>query len=479
VLYEQARDESHVRECAGPIYSTMTFVAEGLVLGAGTVIVPTEGSRRLESLRGQEARILALLSAFYDGPTAPSALGNIERAAKAWREGDICLAYIHLAHAVVSRPRELRSGAYRLEMAQCALKCGSSPRAVFKALHLDARYIAAIEKAYNPDEPRVPAGSGSTSGEWTSGDVTTGGADAATDGTSGDRKQGSSFVARMALPASSVLGDLGAGQVAELGAYASRLLSLGPIGAAVAAFGLLFIPSPNDIHVEGEVPEIPGLRYSWNRDETWLSLTYDRGDEAQRTFALQVDGDFIRDDDGKVVGHVIGGNRIALDTFALLPDLVKEDEPRLCPAPAPDAAGSDQGRPYEENRARQYEDFVKLLINLPPTGPTPSGFVYYLPNPQDGDPTSYDDCKWSNGILFEIKGERYAELLKSPLIVESIAEGFIKQSGRQIAASQGRPIVWIFAEPEAAEFARRLFDSTDEGRERITVVYVPWTRKIP
>lgn len=173
MLNQQARDEWLVREGAGPIYPTMAFVPEGLVLGAGTVIVPMERPRRLQRLRGQEARVLALLSAFYDRPTAPSALGNIERAAKAWSEGANCLSYVHLTHAGLTPPQDLRSGAYRLEMACCAMRCGASPRAVFRALHLNARYIEAVEKAYNPAEPRVSAGSGRTSGEWTSGGAAT------------------------------------------------------------------------------------------------------------------------------------------------------------------------------------------------------------------------------------------------------------------------------------------------------------------
>src|ERR1700761_134877 len=159
---------------------------------------------------------------------------------------------------------------------------------------------------------------------------------------------------------------------------------------------------------EGEVQGIPGLRYSWNRDETILHLTYGVGGEATRTFAFNVDGDFIRDEDGNVVGRIIGGNRITIDTVAVLPDLVKQDEPRLCPAYAPDVAGSDQGKDYEDNRARQYEDFVKQLIN--PGGPTPSGYVYYLPNPADnGKPVSFDDCEQKTSILFEIKGEGIAK----------------------------------------------------------------------
>jgi hypothetical protein len=52
------------------------------------------------------------------------------------------------------------------------------------------------------------------------------------------------------------------------------------------------------------------------------------------------------------------------DTVAVLPDLVKQDEPRLCPAYAPDVAGSDQGKAYEENRPRQYEDFKEPCPEL-------------------------------------------------------------------------------------------------------------------
>lgn len=100
------------------------------------------------------------------------------------------------------------------------------------------------------------------------------------------------------------------------------------------------------------------------------------------TFLAFLDGDVFRDHQGNVIGRLIDGKRVAIDAIAVLPDPVKQDEPRLCPAPAPDVPGSDQGKPYEENRSRQYEDFLKLLVNPPPDGPTPSGFAYYLPNPR-------------------------------------------------------------------------------------------------
>jgi hypothetical protein len=153
---------------------------------------------------------------------------------------------------------------------------------------------------------------------------------------------------------------------------------------------------------------------------------------------------------------------------------VKQNEPRLCPAYAPDVAGSDQGKPYDENRAKQYEDFVKLLINPPPGGPTPSGYVYYLPNPtESGKPVSFDDCEKPTGILFEIKGEGIAKLTSD--LPNAVEYQFIDQATRQMAASGGRPVVWIFAEEKAAVLARELFYRT-AGLERITVAYIPWNR---
>jgi hypothetical protein len=181
-------------------------------------------------------------------------LGNIERAAEAWCDGDDCLAYIHLAHARLGELRHPHDAAQRLVIFDAFLKAGGSPRTIFDALKARRSYIDALEKEYNPDEPRVPAGSGKPSGEWTRD---------------------------------------GGGQAPTLPSYL-----------------------------------VPGAA-------SWL-------------------GDLVPD--GKVVGRIIGGNRIAIDTLAVLPDLVKQDEPRLCPASAPDVPGSDQGKPYEENRARQYED---------------------------------------------------------------------------------------------------------------------------
>jgi NADPH-dependent ferric siderophore reductase len=110
---------------------------------------------------------------------------------------------------------------------------------------------------------------------------------------------------------------------------------------------------------------------------------------------------------------------------------------------------------------------VKAFINPPPDGPTPSGYVYYLPNPAQNDkPVSFDDCEKPTSISFEIKGEGLAKLTND--LAGMMAYNFIEQATRQVAASAGRPVVWIFAEEQAALFARELFDDT-LGLERITV----------
>jgi hypothetical protein len=457
------REAWHAREWAVPISAELNFTRDGLVLGAGTVIVPAEGPRLLKSLDGEEARVLALLSAAYGKAVPPSVLGNIRRAAKAWHEGDDCLAYVHLARGRLGELTHPHDAAQCLVIVDAFLNAGGGPRTIFEALKVSRSYVDALEKDYNPNEPRVPAGSGRTSGEWTR--------DGVAFSPSPPSYLAPGAASRISGQWTRLLSwfvELDSAQLVELGLYVARVLT--PAGGAAAVFGLLFIPSPNDVRVEGEVAGIRGLRYSWNRDETQLHLTYDYSGGGQRTFAAYLDGDDFRDEHGEIIGHVIGGNKIAIYLSAVFPDLVKSDEPRLCPAYAPDVAGSDQGKSYEENISRQYEDFLKPMIN--PDAPTPSGYVYYLPKPGDGEPVSYDDCQRKRGILFEYKAY-YGTLLTFD---SHAVRQFLDQSARQVAASAGRPIVWIFAEKATAEAAERLFKEADEGREYITIVDVPWTK---
>lgn len=270
--------------------------------------------------------------------------------------------------------------------------------------------------------------------------------------------------------AASWLEGLSAAEIAELGSYALRVLE--PVGSAAAAFGLLFIPSPNNVHVEGAVSGVPGLQYSWNRDEALLHFIYDVADGDHRTFAASIDGDKLRDEQGRTIGRVLPDGGILIESAVASPDLMKDDEPRICPAPGPD-------KPNE--RGREYEAYVKSFVN-PPPNTTPSGIGFQLPNPKDaGRLVYYDDCRRTTGMMADAKGPGYDGLLTAghsqfvPDWTAVIQEWWL-ESGRQIAASDGRSVRWYFAELGAAREARRLFDSDrKEGRQRIEVVFLPWS----
>ncbi len=152
---KQLRERWLARAGLMPIHEVMTFAPEGLVLGAGTILVQAEGVRQLKSLKGQEQRILALLSAAYGKAVSPSVLGNIERAGTAWSVGDDCLAYIHLAHAGLRPFADIQLAACRLSIADTVMKAGVSARAIFQALEMGGPSTGAVEKLYNPDQPRV------------------------------------------------------------------------------------------------------------------------------------------------------------------------------------------------------------------------------------------------------------------------------------------------------------------------------------
>jgi hypothetical protein len=429
VLHEQLRNAWHARKRFVPISPVLNLTPEGLMLGAATVLVPADGPRRLQSLRGREARVLALLAAAYGKAIAPSVLGNIERAAKALSEGDDCLAYIHLAHAGLGELQDPYEAARRLFIVDGFIKAGTSPRAVYDALGLGAAHINAIEKGYNPAEPRVPAGSGSKSGQWTS--------------------------------ELSFLGQLPAAAVESLSSFAARLLVSG--AGAAAVFGLLFIPSPNNLRVRGEVSGVPGLRYSWNRDETLLHLTYDSPDGARQTFTAQLQEDVFRDQRGQVVGRVLPGGNIAVDPAAVFPEAVNDNNPKLCPDPGPDKPGE---------LGRDYADYVKSIVN--PGFPTPRYWGYQLPNPYNfGKLVNYDDCQHSTGTMVEAKGPGYVEPLKYGFVQQE----WLEESGRQVDASAGRPIRWYFAELGPALSAWKLFRAANSGREKFTIVWLPWDGK--
>jgi hypothetical protein len=325
VLRENLWRAWSVQKRAVPIIPALYFSADGLALGAGTILLPAVGPRRLANLQGEEARLLALLSATYGKAISPSVLGNIERAAKSWRDGDDTAAVIHLAHAGLPRPDDPDEAARRLFVTDAFIKAGTSPIGILQVLGLDAGYVGTVAKLYNEFEPRVPPGNGIFSGRWTK--------------------------------ILSVLGDLTATQAEQLGLWAARLLApIAPEAAgAVAAAGLLVFPSPNRIRVKDDIKGVPGGHYAWNRDETELHITYRDADGEQRTFTAQLKEREFLGPRGQVVGRVLPNDTVAIDADVLPGRPANDNEPKLCPLPQPDRRTNDRGLAYEA--------FMRPLIN--------------------------------------------------------------------------------------------------------------------
>ena len=146
MLHEKLWRAWSVQKRVVPIIPALYFSPDGLALGADTILLPAVGPRRLANLQGEEARLLALLSATYGKAISPSVLGNIERAAKSWRKGDDALAAIHLAHAALPRPDDPDKAARRLFIIDAFIKAGTNPLAVLQALGLEGSYVETVEK---------------------------------------------------------------------------------------------------------------------------------------------------------------------------------------------------------------------------------------------------------------------------------------------------------------------------------------------
>ncbi len=125
-----------------------------------------------------------------------------------------------------------------------------------------------------------------------------------------------------------------------------------------------------------------------------------------------------------------------------------------------------------------YETYIKGIIN--PGNPTPPRFAYELPNPNDpSDMVSFDDCEHRTGaFLAEIK-DRHADLLDFGAGLDSVVMKFLRQAKRQVDAAGSYEVRWYFSEKETADFAEKLFEETDKGRERIKIIWKPWPGDIP
>ncbi len=164
MLFEQLRKQRDAHGSCAPLHAALNFVDDWLVLGAGTRLALAK--RGGYAPPSDDARISALLCAAYERPLEPAALRYVRRAIVKHSEGDATLALMHLAMTGLWPLKQPKQAAYRLFMADGLMKAGMTPLDLMRALDLDPAPLDWINK-YSPDQPRVPAGNGRPSGQWT------------------------------------------------------------------------------------------------------------------------------------------------------------------------------------------------------------------------------------------------------------------------------------------------------------------------
>jgi hypothetical protein len=424
-------------------------------------------------LKADAPRVFALLAAAYARSVSPDVLRHINDASEQWRRGDKALANIRLAFARLPRLED-RAGAFRLFHAEVLLEQGMSARTLLHALGFDK--AAADLAKYDPNQPRVPPGSGRNSGQWTSG---------------GGGSQGSEPTSsRAGLP--TVAAIIGAaiehGTLAE-GLFASStsvefltgLVALENIVGTAAVLGAIFVPRQNRPYAEGPIPGDPDLHYSIDNDKGVLRFFHRAsiGEEVVAVARKGRAGIFFEMETGTPVARAVGGS-LVFDAVSLAQETddthtrtearvdtnveTNSGAPQLCPDPGPDI-------PHDASaRAIAYQAQISALNN--PNRPLPPGLAVSLINPKTGRRVVYDDCRESDDVMIEAKGPGYAKLLRYSYFAEEILpERWRNQAARQIDASGRRDLEWFFAEPEAQYFARKLFDET-EGIGRIRTRFV-------
>jgi hypothetical protein len=470
-VLEDLRERWGARLIDTPIHDNLEFTPEGLVLGAGVILAKRQGvDRPLEEK--DDARLAALLSAAYAREVSPRALRHVRKAMQRQHEGDSALAAIHLALARLGRLREPSEAARRLFMAEAFLDAGVEPADVLDALGFGSEKDGPNLQKYTATQLRVPKGSGRPSGQWTKAPLVMVGHAAMAVGRELN-VTGRALGAAAGLNASEATA-VAWRQAMSLMARLSPAAIRGLIGIAAdvsvptVVLGVLFIPTNKNLDQEGPIPGRPGWRYHWNSDETVLRFGHDGTIPGPREIDAQLDknGKF-KDAQGHAVGAILPDGTVAIQLGALSHALVDDSEPNLCPAPSKD-------RPGSRSKDKDYEDFVKRFIN--PDRPTPRGLAVVLVNPVTGSPIHFDDCQHATGVMIEAKGAAYARLLKLQKERPNwgVARKLIAQARNQVAASQGRPIIWFFASREAAMEAQELADKNRDAFGQIQICILAW-----
>ncbi len=146
----------------------MRFTDQGLMFGAGTVLARAVKGGREISIGPSEPRLRALLTAAHLSRPTNAALAHLRKAADRWNEGEDAFAAMHLALSRIDRLERPEANSHRMFLADGLLKGGVGADAVIAAIEAGEPAFNRLRK-YDSNQPRVPAGSGRTSGEWTTG----------------------------------------------------------------------------------------------------------------------------------------------------------------------------------------------------------------------------------------------------------------------------------------------------------------------
>ena len=443
------------------------FDVEGLMLGRGTRLARERAKKGF----GLDAERSAVLLATAYGKLQPSALKHLRRAIGCWQRGDAALAHIELAFARLSR-LESEDDAFRLFLAEALLDEGMTPRGLAGQLGID------LEK-YDPDERRVPAGSGRESGRWGPGSGSDAGA---------RMKPGIAFIGEDAAETvgRSFLTDASPAIVRALAAFAARF------SVPTAVLGALFIPTPNSGGVtQGTLPGAPDISFERDGPAGILRLRQKQADGTETVVAAQSRaGVYVDVATGTPLGRDLG-LQLYLDLATVVAALAAgerdrpaatDDQPQLCPAPVRDV----------DHKAKEhtldYEDDVHLRVN--PLAPIPRGFAVRIVDPDTGEAQYPDDCfryagdlvdgDMKPGDFADAKGEEYASLLTNPYFGDQVMDQITDVTERHLRAAKalGANLKVYFAEQSAADLVRAHF-ATKPAFNGVIVGYLPPSKPKP
>jgi hypothetical protein len=139
----------------------LTLDKRGLLFAGAHVLAPLCGETGKLDIAAHRAAILARLAVAYRQPQEDRVVLCLEAAAKAWNRGDAGRAAFGLMHARLPDPKDDGDFYFRLALAGKALAAGRTPDDVLKTFGGSIAWM---------NEPRIPAGHGRGSGDWTDGD---------------------------------------------------------------------------------------------------------------------------------------------------------------------------------------------------------------------------------------------------------------------------------------------------------------------